>query len=410
MAAILGRKGEEVNAETTSCSARRDCRVGLREIKDRRPYSVTLFARLMNRFRPNLLPALVGTMLLAACGTPGPPLPPSLELPKPVTDLRAARKSDKVYLAWSPATQTTERQTIRHLGPTRVCRSLQTPMKDCVSVVGQLPPARLPRAAAQTTPKAQAEYIDSLPREIQQENPSAQFTYAVLVVNESGRSAGLSNQVQVPAAPTLPAPASFNARVTAQGILLTWSCSLPQAKALPYIQYRVRVYRRGENAQADTNVGEVEIQDCSKTELLDQSFEWEQTHSYRATVVTVVSVLGKPEMQVEGDDTPSVKVFAHDVFPPAVPTGLQAVFSGVGQAPFIDLVWAPVTDADLAGYNVYRHEEGGQAVKINSELVKTPAFRDSNVVAGKKYFYSVSAVDLRGNESARSEEAAESVP
>jgi len=73
-------------------------------------------------------------------------------------------------------------------------------------------------------------------------------------------------------------------------------------------------------------------------------------------------------------------------------------------------VWAPVTDADLAGYNVYRHEEGGQAVKINSELVKTPAFRDSNVAAGKKYFYSVSAVDLRGNESARSEEASESVP
>ena len=277
-------------------------------------------------------------------------------------------------------------------------------------MVGQLPPARLPRAASQTTPKAQAEYIDSLPRDIQQENPSAQFTYAVLVVNESGRSAGLSNQVQVPAAPTLPAPANFNAQVTAQGILLTWSCGPAPARAPPYIQYRVRVYRRGENARADTNAGEVEIQDCSKTELLDQSFEWEQTHSYRATVVTVVSVLGKPEMQVEGDDTPSVKVFAHDVFPPAVPTGLQAVFSGVGQAPFIDLVWAPVTDADLAGYNVYRHEEGGQAVKINSELVKTPAFRDSNVVAGKKYFYSVSAVDLRGNESARSEEAAESVP
>jgi len=283
-------------------------------------------------------------------------------------------------------------------------------MKDCVSVVGQLPPARLPRAASQTTPKAQAEYIDSLPRKIQQENPSAQFTYAVLVVNESGRSAGLSNQVQVSAAPTLSAPANFNARVIAQGVQLTWSCGPAPARALPYIQYQVRVYRRGENAKADTNVGEAEIQDCSKTELLDQSFEWEQTYSYRATVVTVVSVPGKPEMQVEGDDTPSVKVFAHDVYPPAVPTGLQAVFSGVGQAPFIDLAWAPVTDADLAGYNVYRHEEGGQAVKTNSEMVKTPAFRDSNVAAGKKYFYSVSAVDLRGNESARSEEASESVP
>jgi hypothetical protein len=364
----------------------------------------------MNRFHSNLFLLLFAAVLLTACGTPGAPLPPSLELPKPVTDLRAARKGDKVYLAWSPPTQTTERQTIRHLGPTRVCRSLETPMKDCVSVVRQLPPARLPRSGSQTTPKSQAEYIDSLPREIQQENPTAQVTYAVLVVNESGRSAGLSNQVQVPAAPTLPAPANLNAQVTAQGIVLSWSCGLAPTRALPYIQYRVRVYRRRENAKADTNVGEVEIRDCSKTELLDQSFEWEQTYSYRAMVVTVVSVPGKPEMQVEGDDCAAIRAFPHDVFPPAVPTGLQAVFSGVGQAPFIDLVWAPVSDADLAGYNVYRREEGKQAVKINSEVVKTPAFRDSNVAAGKKYFYSVSAVDLRGNESAHSEEAAESVP
>jgi fibronectin type 3 domain-containing protein len=89
---------------------------------------------------------------------------------------------------------------------------------------------------------------------------------------------------------------------------------------------------------------------------------------------------------------------------------LQAVFSGVGQQPFIDLTWAPNTDADLAGYNVYRREEGGQPVKINTELVKTPAFRDTNVQSDQTYFYSVSAVDLRGNESRRSEETSESVP
>jgi fibronectin type 3 domain-containing protein len=93
-----------------------------------------------------------------------------------------------------------------------------------------------------------------------------------------------------------------------------------------------------------------------------------------------------------------------------VPTGLQAVFSGPGQPPFIDLVWAPNTDADLAGYNVYRHEPGGPPVKINTELVKTPAFRDANVSAGKVYLYAISAVDARGNESAHSEEASESVP
>ena len=113
---------------------------------------------------------------------------------------------------------------------------------------------------------------------------------------------------------------------------------------------------------------------------------------------------------MEGEDSAELKVFAHDIFPPAVPSGLEAVASGVGQPPFVDLIWAPNTDADLAGYNIYRHEDGAPPVKVNSEVVKTPVFRDTTVVGGKKYFYSVAAVDLRGNESARSEEASETVP
>jgi len=103
-------------------------------------------------------------------------------------------------------------------------------------------------------------------------------------------------------------------------------------------------------------------------------------------------------------------VFAHDTFPPAVPSGLQAVYSGVGQQPFIDLIWAPDADADLAGYNVFRHEAGAEPAKVNTGLVKTPAFRDMNVAPGKTYIYSVSAVDVRGNESGRSQEASETVP
>jgi len=42
--------------------------------------------------------------------------------------------------------------------------------------------------------------------------------------------------------------------------------------------------------------------------------------------------------------------------------------------------------------------------------VKSPAFRDMNVTPGHTYFYSVSAIDVRGNESAHSAEASESVP
>ena len=49
-------------------------------------------------------------------------------------------------------------------------------------------------------------------------------------------------------------------------------------------------------------------------------------------------------------------------------------------------------------------------MKINQDLVKAPAFRDTNIAGGKKYFYSVSATDVRANESVPSQEASEAVP
>jgi len=170
----------------------------------------------------------------------------------------------------------------------------------------------------------------------------------------------------------------------------------------------IRAYRREEGSPQQTSVGEVAI--ANEPTLTDAEIQWQKTYEYHAETVTVVREANGKESQVEGDDTPDVKVFANDVFPPAVPSGLQAVFSGPGQSPFIDLVWAPVTDADVAGYNVYRNEEGGDPLKLNSEPLKTPSYRDNDVSAGKRYFYSVTSIDFRGNESAKSEEASEIVP
>jgi fibronectin type 3 domain-containing protein len=115
-------------------------------------------------------------------------------------------------------------------------------------------------------------------------------------------------------------------------------------------------------------------------------------------------------VEVEGEDSPPVEVSVHDSFPPAAPTEVQAVASAGGGQSFIDLTWTLNGEADLAGYNIYRREAGGQPQKINAELVKTPAFRDVNVAAAHTYLYSVSAVDLRNNESGRSEETSETVP
>jgi hypothetical protein len=308
-------------------------------------------------------------------------------------------------------------ETLRNPGPTRICRSAESVKEVCDVPLTEVPPVIVSSEKAKAGAKTEATFIDTLASDLQ---PGTTFlTYAVQVLNEDRRGAGPSNTVQVPAVSTLPAPHDFKAEVTAEGILFTWTPLAPAADtSLPH-QYRI--YRRQEGNKGDVLAGEVPI-DPPANQFLDHGFEWGKTYYYRLTVATEVSGGMHPcgtgaqgadcasVDHVEGDDTPIVKVFAEDVFPPGVPSGLQAVFSGVGQKPFVDLLWSPSTDSDLAGYNIYRHEEGGQASKLNPEPIKAPAYKDESVQPGKQYFYAVSAVDVRANESQRSDEASEQVP
>jgi hypothetical protein len=354
-----------------------------------------------------LLPVAAAAMLISTnCATISPPQPPSLDLPKPPQDLRAARKGNRVTLTWTVPGITTDRQAIRVVGPTRICRSTVTPMQDCGNAVAQVAPTAGATAKSSEN-KISASFTDTLPGKMGNFDASGFICYAVEVLNPANRGAGLSNEVRVLSAPTLPPPQYFQARVTTQGIVLSWTKTAAPGHIAQNVSFIIRVYRHEEGSQQETVLGETPID--GDPVLTDSNIEWEKTYEYRADSVTLVES-GGTEAQVEGDDTPEIKVLAHDVFPPAVPSGLQAVFSGPGQSAFIDLIWAPVTDPDLAGYNVYRHEGGTQPVKLNSDPLTTPAYRDTQVSPGKRYFYSVTSIDIRGNESSKSEEASEIVP
>jgi hypothetical protein len=350
-------------------------------------------------------------VILTDCGVPGIPRPPSLDLPQPVSDLRAVRKGDKVSLAWTVPSETTDGVSMRKLGITKICRNPEEKSHDCMNPVGTL---GTPQAPQEVKPKKSANekipanYTDRVVPALLSNDPAAEFIYAISVLNQNGRSAGLSNRVAVPAVVALPPPSDFRATLTAMGIVLSWS-GVSQTADTPKLRHLYRVYRRELGANNDAVVGQLAFTTSDSYSLVDHSFEWEKSYDYRATVVQVIQVDAKPEEQFEGDDTAPVRVFAHDTFPPGTPGGLQAVSSAPGQQPFIDLIWTPDTDVDLAGYNIYRRGEGASVEKINSELIKTPALRDSNVLRGHRYFYSVSAVDVRGNESDHSAEASETV-
>ena len=350
---------------------------------------------------------LAAVLCLAACGTPGAPRPPSLRLPETVNDLAATRQGSTVTLAWTEPARTTDGENIRARGRTIVCMGVNDfPMTHCNQVVADLSQP----AFAQCAPKLgqPVTCAVTLPFELQRNNPKGLATYAVVVANANGRTAGLSNQVRVPTAYTAEPIPNLHAEVTADAVRLKFT-----GFGLPKYDYHV-LRAEAETGQyvdiGSAQQAEPQIQMARVAYVFsDHSFEWEKKYLYRVAAITTVSLPDGSIVDVRGDPTPDVSVVTHDVFAPVPPQSAQAVASGVGQPPFIDLTWAPNMESDLAGYNIYRHEEGQSAVKINAKLVKAPSYRDSNVERGHKYFYAVTAVDLRANESAKSGETSETV-
>src|SRR5208282_4509178 len=125
--------------------------------------------------------------------------------------------------------------------------------------VGASPPAppvvpkqpKAPRGTAQkpASPPAPQTYTDTLPAAMQQQDPAAEVTYAVEVLNRNARGAGLSNRVHVPALVTEPPPADLSAELTGDGVVLTWTSAGESQRvpaSPPGVQLRYRIYRRQE--------------------------------------------------------------------------------------------------------------------------------------------------------------------
>lgn len=360
------------------------------------------------------LVGLIGSVLLSlafcACGTPGAPQPPSLNLAIPVDDLTAFRRGNKVDLDWTMARKNTDRTNVKRNPVTRICRHEGlTLMAKCDVVAEVQPPsAKAPQRQKGGPPigELHIHYVDTLPEQLGLNNPAGFVRYAVEEVNAGGRSAGLSNQVPISLVPVIPAPEKLSAEVSAEGVRISWS-GPPPPKPPAGVTYRYRMERRPVGGPAYIVIDDVEP--SASGSYLDKTFGWEQKYEYRITTLGEVHADGH-SAAVEGEDSPPVEIFARDIYPPAQPVGLQAVFSSVGQKPFIDLTWAPNVEDDLAGYNVFRWVNGSEAKKLNQQLIQTPSYRDENIEPGKTYFYAVSAVDLRANESPRSATASETVP
>ena len=90
-----------------------------------------------------------------------------------------------------------------------------------------------------------------------------------------------------------------------------------------------------------------------------------------------------------------------DTEPPAPPTSLSAT----GGAGSVSLDWDDNGEADWAGYAVYRSTTSGGGHVLIASGVPSSQYTDVAVNAGTTYYYEVTATDVAGNESGRSNEA-----
>lgn len=79
--------------------------------------------------------------------------------------------------------------------------------------------------------------------------------------------------------------------------------------------------------------------------------------------------------------------------------------SGISGNAQVTLDWSDNTEPTLAGYNVYRSIVSGTGyTKLNTGLITSSDYTDSDVTNGTSYYYAVSSVDTLGYESPLSEE------
>ncbi len=345
--------------------------------------------------------------MLAGCGMPAAPQPPSLKLPNPVDDLAAVRTGDEVTLTWTMPRRDTDKVALKGQIAARICRR-ESSATQCATA-----------ATLDLLPAAEGRFSETLPHVLSSGAPR-ELEYHVELFNRRGRSAGLSNAATVLAGEA-PAPIDgLDVEIRKDGVVLSWTPGPPQ----PFpTQVRLKRTLLTPAAKPQTQGPLPAPSEPTEVNLLvpesgvhgralDNSVRFGETYAYRAQRITRASVNGKT-LELDGPLSAPVRIDAENIFPPGVPTGLAAVVTPAanGVGPAIDLSWQPGTEADIAGYAVYRREGGGPWQRISPiQPVVGPGFHDPSVQPGRTYDYAVSAIGQNGRESARSEPAEETVP
>ena len=377
---------------------------------------------------------------MVGCASPGPPRAPSLYLPGSPAGLTATRRGNTVELRFNLPQRTTDHLPLPSTAlSAQLCRSVD-------------PGACLPIAgfAAQTFPPttnghATAAILhDTLPATLTS-GPPHLISYRIQLSNAQGHTAGYSDAVYTLAGAAPQPVEDLTARGSRLGIVLSWQAAAddrtqitlrredlsPKPPAPPKTpttnatrtKSTIPTATHTQNSNSDdanvTWLGIATTPDSNTPEaatpstpgtLLDTTALADTSYRYTAERHRTIQLRGR-SLEMLSDASATVLFTLHDTYPPPPPTDLNAAsFASTTGNPSleVDLIWQPVDDPSLAGYNIYRQPldtsgaPSAPSIRLNKSPVRLPAFHDelpTPTTPASRYLYKVSSVDTNNNES-----------
>lgn len=331
------------------------------------------------------------TMMVAACGHKGNPVPPDRPMPPAVEAFEIDRSGPKVTLRFTVPVPDPESQAPRILERVDVY-AMSKPAADPAPTPAELAiaahlfskvDAPVPPKPSAATP-AEAELVsgtltltDTLPA-----SPADGTTvryYAVQAVN--GRRRGpLSPILKVSPNVTLDVPANVGVAYDERGLSLTWA---PGATGVRFVLDETDSTgahpKRVTSAPLDTPQFEAPV----------------EFGKARCFVVRAIQMTAG--VTVIGEGAAPVCVTPVDRFPPPAPSDTVALALDAA----VEVSWTASTASDVAGYVILRAEgTNGTLQPLTPQPVAGPTYRDATARSGVTYQYAVKAVDGAGNESA----------
>ncbi len=325
------------------------------------------------------LRSLAGALLatcLGGCGSVGDPLPPLLNVPRPVQDLAASQVAGEIHVQWTWPQLTTEGAVAREIGGFTLW-AVDVPGFSNALTRETIDEYRRPVATLGPPELAGKEPGDRVTfRSSLSDWQLGQLTIlTVSAASRSGRDAGYSNQVRLHPLEPPAEPQWLAVSVVPSGVALSWQAA---ERAEEYAIERAAIGEGGFTA-----LGRLGVES-----FVDRTVEWDRSYSYRLRPYRL-SEAG----WIAGPASAASEVTPRDTFPPAPPRGLRAVRTPGS----VELSWLPSPEADVQGYRVFRD---GKDV---TGLVPATEYSDGLAVRDAGHEYAVTAIDADGNESGPSD-------